>query len=259
MPEPFDPATIEVHPEIQEFMVRHAGTQPLLYRDGEILVREDEDSRDIFVLLDGGLVVERAPAVPGTPPVILACITPEEGPAIVGEMAYLGALRRTATVRSAGASHVLRLEPLHIDRILEGCPMLTRVICRQFSRRLQETLQTLSKLQARFAMNPGRRMAQEGEVLFKAGDQAHELFQLMAGAVRLERDGQVVTLAPEDLPQGFLAFEAYLSGAAHGCTATVDGMAFLSVLGEGDRETVVRTFPDLALKALRAAGTSKEK
>jgi len=250
MPEPFDLARVEVHPEIRAFLAAHGDIEPLAYRDGELLVQEDADSRDIFVLLTGALVVERASPAPGAPPVVLACLSAEEGLAIVGEMAYLGALRRSATVRSSGLSRVLRLAPAHIDRLIEGYPMLTRLLCAQFSHRLQETLQALSKFQARFAMTPARRMAQDGDVLFGAGAQATELHQLLAGTVRLEREGRVTTCTPETLPQGFLDLADYLRGAERGATATVEGMAFLSVLDAGNRETVVRTFPDLVLGLL---------
>jgi CRP-like cAMP-binding protein len=253
MPEPFDPAAspLAVHPEVAEFLARNPDLEGLKFRDGEFLVKEGEESQDIFILLAGGLVVERAPALPGAPPVILACLSPEEGVAIVGEMAYLGHLRRTASVRSAGMSEVLRLAPRHIDRILEGYPMLTRVICMQFSRRLQETLQSLSRLQARFALTPNRRVAQDGDVLFTRGAESLELHQLMAGTVRLEGDGWTRTVTPETTPQGFLDLEDFLRGGPRGCTGTVEGMAFLAVIGAQDREAVVSCFPGLALAALR--------
>jgi CRP-like cAMP-binding protein len=252
--ERFDLASsaLDVHPEIAALLEANPGIEPRIYRDGEFLMKEGEASQDIFVLLSGALVVEREGAAPGAPPAVLACITAEDGVAIVGEMAYLGSLRRTASVRSSGMSRLLRLEPAHVDRIIEGFPMLTRVICMQFSRRLQETLASLSTLQARFALNPGRRMAQDGEVLFTQGSPAGELHQLMAGSVRLEADGRVETVTPESLPQGFLHLEAYLKGLPHPATARVEGMAFLAVLGEADKQTVVRTFPDLVLEALRA-------
>ena len=252
MPEPFDLTAIhlEVHPEIADFAARHPEVQAWTYRDGELLVREHEESQEIFVLLSGGLVVEREAVVPGTPPTVLACLLAEDGLAIVGEMAYLGALRRTASVRSSGMSRVLRLEPAHVDQIIEGCPMLTRVICRQFSRRLGETLEALSRFQGRFALQPGRRMASDGDVLYRAGDPAPDLLQLVAGSVRLERDDRSEVVAPDSLPQGFLNLEAYLRAGPQAATATVEGMAFLVALGEADRATVVRTFPELTLGLL---------
>jgi CRP-like cAMP-binding protein len=153
-------------------------------------------------------------------------------------------------VRSCGRTHTLRLEPRHIDGILDGFPMLTRVICRQFSRRLQDTDGALRALQARFALNPSRRMAGPGERLFAPGDPAGELFQLVAGAVRLERDGVARVVAPEDLPQGLLEPEPFLKGGLHRTTATAEDLAFLAVIGRADREAVVRCFPELVLRIL---------
>ena len=248
MREPFDLRSL--HPEIADFLAGHRDLEPRSYRDGAYLVREEEASKEIFILLAGALVVERASALPERPPVVLACLTSENGLAFVGEMAYLGELQRSASVKSSGLSWVLCLAPVHVDHIIEGFPLLTRVICRQFSHRLKETLEALGKFQSRFAMAPVRRMAQEGEVLFRAGDTAGTLHQLLAGSVRLEGDGEPRTVTAEGLPQGFLDLEAYLKGQPHPGTATVVGMAFLAELGTRDRETVVRTFPDLVLAIL---------
>lgn len=251
MPEPFDLATLDttLEPGIKAFVEANPGVEPVAFRDGEHLVTEGEDSQELFVLLHGALVVERESA-PGAPPAVLACISSEDGPAIVGEMAYLGSLRRTATVRASGFSRLLRLQPAQVDAIIEGCPELTRVICRQFSLRLQETLGAFTRLQARFALNPARRMAQDGEVLFRRGEPATGLHQLLAGTVRLEGEGGARTVTPEATPQGFVDLEPFLAGGIHRETATVDGMAFLSVMGPGDREALVRCFPDQVLAIL---------
>ncbi len=56
--------------------------------------------------------------------------------AIVGEMAYLGGQRRTASVRARTECHVLVLNPEHLETVMARFPMLTRVICRQFALRL---------------------------------------------------------------------------------------------------------------------------
>jgi len=250
MPTPERPDPASLHPEIKDFLARSPDLEPLSYRDGEFLVREGAESKEIFILLTGALVVERSGVQPGSPSVVLACLDAGEELAFVGEMAYLGELRRTASVRSSGLSRVLRLEPGHVDRIIEGFPLLTRIICRQFSHRLKETLEALGRFQSRFAMTPARRMAPDGEVLFRAGDPAGDLLQLMAGSLRLEGAGAARTVTPETLPQGFLDLGPYLRGGTRAETATVDGMAFLSVLGPGDRATVVRTFPDLVLDVL---------
>jgi CRP-like cAMP-binding protein len=253
LPEPFDIARLGLGEadEGLQLLRRCPDLEALAYREGEYLIREGEEAQDIFLVLQGALVVERDPALPGGAPVMLACVLAEPvAPAIVGEMAYLGSMRRTASVRSSGLSHTLRLRPAHIDQVLDGFPGLTRMICRQFSRRLEETDRSLRDLQARFALNPRRRLAQPGERLFGAGEPAAALFQLMAGEVRLERDGVGQVLAAEALPMGLLEPEAYLRAGAHTATATVEGTAFLAEIPAGDREAVVRCFPELVLGIL---------
>jgi CRP-like cAMP-binding protein len=253
MPDPFDFASLGLGgaDEVPRLLERCPEIEALAYREGEYLIREDEASQDIFIVLQGALAVERAPAVPGGAPAMLACIQVEPGtPAIVGEMAYLGAMRRSASVRSSGLSRALRLRPEHIEQVLEGFPELTRMICRQFSNRLRETDRSLNELQARFALNAKRRMAQAEERLFAAGEPATTLYQLMAGTVRLERDGAIRVLSAEQLPMGLLEPEPFLRGGAHSATATVDGMTFLAEIPAADREAVVRCFPELVLKML---------
>ncbi len=253
MAERIDSASLGLDPgeEVPRLLLEHPEIEAWAYREGEYLIREDEATQDIFVVLQGALVVEQAAAAPGGAPAVLACVLAEPGqPAIVGEMAYLGAQRRAASVRSSGRSLALRLLPEHIDGVLEGYPGLTRVICRQFSRRLQDTDRALHALQARFALNPARRLAEPGEPLFAEGDPAVELIQLVAGTVRLERDGVVRLATPEDLPMGFLEPEAYLRAGVHACAATVAEPAFLAVIAPAGREAVVRCFPELVLRVL---------
>jgi len=253
MPDRFDIAGLGLDPasEVVRLLARYPEIEARAYRDGEYLIREDEESQEIFIVLRGALVVEQASLIPGGAPVMLAGLTAEpEAIAIVGEMAYLGSQRRAASVKSSGRSHALCLGPAQVDGILDGFPGLTRVICKQFSRRLQDTDQALRALQARFALNPQRRMASPGDQLFARGGPARELFQLVAGSVRVERDGVAAVLTPEALPMGLLEPEAFLRGTAHAATATVEDLAFLAVIADTDREAVVRSFPQLVLELL---------
>jgi CRP-like cAMP-binding protein len=253
MPQAFDPASLCLNTtgEPLRLLAQFSDLLALSFGDGEFLIQEDAASREIFLLLRGAVVVEKASAAPGGMPVLLACLTVEpDCPVIVGEMAYLGDQPRAASVRSAGRTHALCLKPVHIDAILDGYPGLTRVICQQFSRRLQDTDQALRSLQSRFALAPVRRLATPGEVLFTRGAPADTLFQLVTGSVRLESPGGVRTLAPEDLPQGFLEAAPYLAGAAHRATATVAETAFLAAIDQDHRQAWIRTFPELVLASL---------
>jgi CRP-like cAMP-binding protein len=253
MPETYAIEKLHLEPssEVLRLLGQCPEIAPIRFWDGELLVREAATSQEIFLVLKGSLVVEQASAVVGGAPVMLACITAEpDSLAIIGEMAYLGAQARAASVRSCGATHTLRLEPRHIDGILDGFPMLTRLICRQFSQRLQDTDHALRTLQSRFALSPGQRMAQQGEVLFAQGDPAQALFQLVAGGIRLDGPGGTRMVGPDDLPQGLLEPGPFLAGGAQTHTATVEGMAFLAVIDLAHREALVRCFPNLALDLL---------
>ena len=253
MPQAFDPAALhlEATGEPLRLLAQFPDLLPLSFGDGECLIQEDAASQEIFLLLRGAVVVEKASAAPGGMPVLLACLTVEpDSPVIIGEMAYLGNQPRAASVRSSGRTHALCLKPAHIDAILDGYPGLTRVICQQFSRRLQDTDQALRALQSRFALAPVRRLANPGEVLFTRGGPADTLFQLVTGSIRLEGPSGVRTLTPEELPQGFLEAAPYLAGGTHRATATVVDTAFLAVIDQEHRQAWIRTFPELVLASL---------
>lgn len=244
---------LDARSEVARLLAQHPDIEARIYREGEYLIREQEASREIFILLGGALAVEQAPAGGSGQPSLLACILCEEGrPVVVGEMAYLGDFPRTASIRSAGRSHVLCLKPAHIDAVIQGFPELTRAICQQFALRLRETNASLKELKSRFALGVRTRMAAPGEVLFQAGDPAETLFQLMSGSVRLERGGGAVQVSLERLPQGFLEMEVYLGKRRHVATATVVEHAFLVAVDQSSREGVVRSYPELVLACLEA-------
>lgn len=235
--------------ELEALVQRCEDIEAWRYRDGEFLIREEEVSEHIFVVVQGGFVVEQ---VATSPPTILACVLVEAGqPAIVGEMAYLGQQVRSASVRCSGGTFVLRLAPHHVDHIIEVCPGLTRTICQQFAQRLRQADGQLRDFQQRFALEPRQRMAAEGEVLFRTGELPTELHQMVAGLLRLEGPQGVRDLGPEELPQGFVELRDFLAGTPHTCTATLLTPSFLITVPALHRTEVVRCYPDLVLDLLR--------
>jgi CRP-like cAMP-binding protein len=253
MPERCDPTRLELEEgsEAWRLLAAHPDIETLKFRDGEYLVRENEDSLDLFLVLKGAFVVERASHRPDLPPVILATVLCDlEKPGIVGEMAYLGTHRRSASVRSSGGSFVLRLKPAHVDAVINDFHGLTRAICAQFSWRLRETSRALAELQGRFALGPQQRLAKAGERLFTRGEPAGTLFQLVTGRVKLEGDRGEELVSPEQLPQGFLEPEAFFRNRLHTATATVETAAFLVAIDREFIQGVVRAYPELVLKLL---------
>ena len=141
MPQRFDLDTIKTKAldEIGQMVDRFPDITPLLFQKGETLIQEGDQGEEVFIVLDGMFEVEQAPLRPGDAPTHLVRVACDlESFSIIGEMAYLGDQRRTATIRAVLPTHCLRLTPAHIDAIIEGFPMLTRVICRQFALRLRE-------------------------------------------------------------------------------------------------------------------------
>lgn len=220
------------------------------FRDGEYLMREGGEDQEIFILLKGAFVVEQAQGVGGAP-AILSMVECEAGsPVIVGEMASLGAQRRSASIRSVGGTLALVLPPARLDTLMEGYPGLTRLLGQQFARRLKETNQALKELQGRFALQATQRIAQPGELLFREGETAGELLQLVAGSVRLEGPEGIQMHTPESLFQGLLEPEPYLRSGPQRATATAECLCFLAVIPSERREAVVRQFPGLVLDLL---------
>ena len=253
MPEAFDLARLELEEdsEVRRLLAAHGDIETLRFKDGEYLVRENEDSLDVFLVLKGAFVVERTSNRPDLPPMILATVLCDlEKPGIVGEMAYLGTHRRSASVRSSGGSFVAKLKPTHVDAVINDYPGLTRAICAQFSWRLRETSRALAELQGRFAMSPQQRLAKPGERLFSKGDPAGTLFQLVTGSVRLDGDRGDELLHPENLQQGFLEPGPFLRNRLHASTATVESPSFLVAIDREFLHAVVRGYPELVVGLL---------
>jgi len=253
VPEPFDIARLGLDKasEIHALLERCPDIEPRRYKDGESLMREGEESLDLFIVLDGAYVVERPAERPGDPAMLLALVSVDPGnPSIVGEMAYFGAQPRSASVRCSGRTHALCLRPNHIETIVESFPGLLKIIFRQFAHRLAETNQALKSLQDRLSMPAGRRMASAGERLFSAGDPASTLFQLVFGEVRLDDASGSRILKPEDLPEGFLELASFLKGEAFHSSAIVEGSSMVVTVEAAHRETFVRNFPRLVLECL---------
>jgi CRP-like cAMP-binding protein len=249
MPDLLDPATLDLasDPELGPLLAACPDIALLRFRDGELLVVEGEDSQDLFIVRKGSLVVEKAlPDGTMRPLAQLECGPAE--PCIIGEMAYFGAMHRTATVRAVGSCQALHLKPAHLDAIMAGFPGLTRILCRQFTARLKEANEELRDLRARFHLTPERRMVQSGDLIFEAGSKADAVFQLVMGRVRLLEATGSCLVRPEDLPGGFLGLEPYLRNRLH--TATAEEPCFLVVIPSSSRQPFLRAYPDLALKVL---------
>ncbi|HEX8241546.1 MAG TPA: cyclic nucleotide-binding domain-containing protein [Allosphingosinicella sp.] len=85
---------------------------------GEAIITEAEEGRDIFVIRQGSMVVEKSI---GGRPIFLSYLP---AGSYVGEMALLASGRRTATVRAAIKSEVIRIDGAAFRRLLDRKPDL---------------------------------------------------------------------------------------------------------------------------------------
>lgn len=253
MPDLLDPIPLDLasDPELGPLLAACTDITALRFRDGELLVVEGDDSQDLFIVRKGGLVVEKATSNgPNRPLAHLECHP--ETPVIIGEMAYFGAQRRTATVRAVGACQALHLKPGHLDIIMSAFPALTRILCRQFTTRLKEANEELRDLKARFDLAARPHLVPAGEVIFQAGERATTLYQLTMGQVRLGEGPGSTLHRSEDLPGGFLGLDAFLRKGIHERSAEAEDACFLAVIEADRREAFLRSYPSLALKVLEA-------
>jgi CRP/FNR family transcriptional regulator, cyclic AMP receptor protein len=253
MPELFDLAVLaqDESCELCLLLQRCPDVEPRRYTDGEYLIHEGEEDQDLYIVVKGSYTVERPPLLPGGPPVILdSRMCDPDHIAIVGEMAYFGDYRRTASVRSSGSTYTLCLKPQHIDVIMDGYPALTRVICQQFTRRLKEANDSIREFRSRFALVASKRMLSAGEILFEQGDPADVIYQLLVGEIELELGFSSTVVTHETLFQGFLEPEAYLHHRPHAATAIAREECILVSVQQKHRETLIRCYPELASRVL---------
>ncbi|WOK36547.1 cyclic nucleotide-binding domain-containing protein [Sphingomonas sp. C3-2] len=87
-------------------------------RAGQAIITEGEEGEDIFVIRSGSVVVEKTV---GGKPVFLSYLP---AGSYVGEMALIAGGRRTATVRAAVKSEVIRLDGTAFRTVMEAKPAL---------------------------------------------------------------------------------------------------------------------------------------
>ena len=233
--------------ELHQLLNLCGDVEPLRYGDGEYLIRQDESDQDLFIVLKGVYSVEQPPLISGARSVILASVICDpQRVAVVGEMAYFGDLRRTASVRSCGVTYALRLKPAHIDVIIGCFPTLTKVICQQFARRLKEANDSIRAFQGRFALVSTKRMVSAGELLFSEGDEAPYVLQVVAGQVELCRGEHRTLREAEDDCSGFLEPEAYFRRQLHQASAIAVTDSILVSVDREHADTLIRCYPELA-------------
>lgn len=243
---------ITIEGEIRDFATRFDDVAIFRYSDGEYLLHEADAGKDTFLVIRGAFVVERGQG--STRSHIAIGMATLDEPVFVGEVAYLGGASRMASILCSGTTYVLTLKPAHIESIIEGFPFLTRVLCRQFARRLKETGDTVQERQDQLQMNATQLFLSQGDVLFDAGDPADKLFQLVDGKVRLEGKTGVTLVSAAQLTRGFLEAGPFLAQGRHTSRAVAQGNVIAVAIDRSSTEAVIRNFPDVVMEALQNKG-----
>ena len=225
------------------------------YEDGEYLTREGDTSHEVFLVIRGAGVAEVRASEEGRHPgddVSHIHATPD-APSFVGVVAYLGTKYRQASVRSSGTSDALVLRRAHLDVIVTEFPMLTRVLCKQFTVHLETSLGIIKDYQRIRHMKTTPVVKEPGEVLFTRGDRADSLYQLLDGQLVQETDNGEVTLSSRDLYEGLVEpAPFFLSGTRESRVAAKTRATLLRIAGDSVL-AVVRRYPALLLQLHRAA------
>jgi CRP-like cAMP-binding protein len=239
--------------EIHALIAACPGVEAYRFADEEYLVRAGEEVDDVYLIVRGSCLVENRSAsdehLPGHQ---LAVIHGEEHePAFVGEMAYLGGCFRTASVRSAMNTFALRLKPAHVDQLIEKFPFFTRILCRQFARRLGEVNEHLKYYQSGAVLSVEQRFLTPGEGVCDRNAPAECLFELVDGVLEQEDAQGVREVRPGGgQSRGFLEAAAYLSSGKYESTLRAKQASIVVAISAQSRVNVVRNYPELALRIL---------
>lgn len=109
------------------------------YRDGQDLFRQGDEGDAAYVILSGeaDIIVDSDAG-----PITVAHVGPNS---IVGEIAILCDVSRTATVRARGPVETLRIRKDHFLRMLREFPEMTIEIVRVLANRLSSTTAELAE------------------------------------------------------------------------------------------------------------------
>lgn len=106
-----------------------AGAEIMTVKAGQAVITEGEEGNDIFVVRSGSMIVEKTV---GGKPVFLSYLP---AGSFVGEMALIAGGRRTATVRAAIKSDVIRLPGESFARLMSQHPDLAERVRRDMAAR----------------------------------------------------------------------------------------------------------------------------
>jgi len=158
-------------------------------RVGETLVVEGDESDAVFVVVDGLLQASVASA---DGDIVIGEMRPGE---VIGEVAALAGLRRSATVSAVGEAHVVVIDRATFGAWLAGQPERADEIATEARHRLNRT--QLAEMAMQFLGEAAHDLVPEmlavaewvdleaGEVLFREGDQPDAAYFVLSGRLQV--------------------------------------------------------------------------
>jgi CRP-like cAMP-binding protein len=222
------------------------------YQDGEVIIREGSKDRDLFFLEQGSIVIEKGERTSGgdRPTILVATSSDQDAWLPFGEMAYYSEGARTATVRSSGRSTVLRLKPECLSYLFAHAPKATEQLFISLVGKLRRTTEALRSFDQSSLLSPQQRVISKEETLFPEGAPADRLFQCLSGSVRLGGTPSR-RIHGTDGPEGFIDPTPYFLKGTHRVAAVAAPGTILLIYESGQRDNVIRNFPELVRLMLR--------
>ncbi|MBI4614308.1 MAG: cyclic nucleotide-binding domain-containing protein [Planctomycetes bacterium] len=224
------------------------------FHDEEVIVAEGDSARELYLLEEGVVRVERGGGPDGGSR-YLAMVAAEPGRVhVFGEMAFFLEGTRTATVRSIGGSVVLQVQERTIPHLFVRFPELARDFFAGLVARLRQTTAELRGLQDLFDLCAEQRLVTAAStLLYEAGEEAAPLFRVVSGLATVTgpegRSHAVNPTGPED---GFVNLRSFLRGEPSRDRAEAAPGSILVVFPRAAAAAVVRSFPDAVLRHLGA-------
>lgn len=254
MPKPFDLKAVPLpqDSDAHRLLKRFPDIELIMFLDGDHLVEEGEESQESYLVLRGSYVVEQRKKSggdgPGAPLAIQ--VVDESEPVFVGEIAYLGDSKRTATVRASGSVYTLRLSPEHMQAISEEFTELSHVMSKQIATRLKEADLIIATYREQLDMKTETRFLKEGELLYTEGTPANALFHLVDGRVVKTSSAGVEEIGVTKTAADFLNARPFFMGTPNDAKVHTKGNAIVVVIDSSSRTAAVRNFPDMLLALL---------
>lgn len=250
MPLSFELAQLDIplSKEIQKLLEKCPDIKKLLFKDGEFIVREKDNTMDTYIVLQGSYVVEQSRADPKkeSPDALDIVTVDDDAIAFVGEMAYFGGGFRTASVRSSGGTYTLCLKPEYMEAIIEEFPFFTSILCRHLTARLMEANRLLREWDDRFSMESKLVLRNPGETVVEKGERAETLYQLVTGILVREEDNETIGL--EQTCNGFIDPAPFFGDGEYESTVKTKSTAQMIAISKDSKMAVIRNFPDLILE-----------